>query len=194
MAVLYQLDLVCVLFLQLLIFSNLTNAHEEMECMNLNSTEKNFTIDCDSLVTSSLCDSLTLSQIAGNLTHATHVYIGIVIPQLQLIGKVEFKHHESLTITGKSTVISCSEEDSGLVFVNVTKVTIMNVTLTNCGSRHDSAYYYVVCLLHCTDITFSGVSATNNSATAVSILDHQGGTVQFSDCNFTNNSIKDDTI
>ena len=92
MAILCQLDSVCViLFMQILTSSNMIKAHEETQYMSHNSTE-NFTIECDSLVTSSLCDSLTLSQIAGNSTQATHVYIDISIPQLQLSGKAEFEH------------------------------------------------------------------------------------------------------
>ena len=187
MAVLYQL--VCViLFIQL--FSSLTNAHEEIQYMNLSST-KNFTIECDSLVTSSPCDSLTLSQIAENSTEATHVYVDIDVPQLQLSGKVDFEHHESVTITGRSTVISCRERDTGLVFVDIKKVTAVNITLTNCGLsyRNSTSYYYAIRLLHCGHINFIHVSAINNRGTAVSILSHQGGTVNFSNCSFIENSI-----
>ena len=185
---------VCVvLFLKLLIFSNLANAGGKMKDMNLNSTE-NFTIECDSLVTGSLCDSLTLSQIAGNSTQATHVYIDIKIPQLLLSGTVEFEYHESVTITGRSTVISCQERNSGLMFANVTeKVTVVNIVLTNCGHTDGKLmYYYAFCLLQCRDIYFNNVSAVKNRGTAVSIQNHQGGTVYFSNCSFIENSIASD--
>ena len=194
MAVLCQLDSVCViLFIQTLTSSNVIKAHEETQYMGHNSTE-NFTIECDSLVSSSLCESLTLSQIAGNSTQATHIYIDISIPQLQLPGTVEFEHQNSVAIAGRSTVISCSERDSGLVFVDVMKVTVANITLTNCGRSYGNivSYYYAICLLRCRDINFIHVSAINNRGTAVSILSHQGGTVNFSNCSFIENSIASD--
>ncbi len=191
MAVLFQLDSVCVLlFLQLLIFSKPIKAYEEMQYMNHSSTE-NFTIDCDSLVNSSLCESLTLSQIAENPINDTHIYIDISIPQLQLSGKVEFKHQNSVAISGSGTIISCSERNSGLVFVNVKEVIVVNITLTNCG-HSDRNYLYAIRLLCCRDINFINFFATNNSGTAVSILHHQGGIVNFSNCTFINNSIASD--
>ena len=193
MAMLHQLDSVCViLFIQMLTSFNLTNAHEETQYMNHSSTE-NFTIGCDSLVTSSLCESLTLSQIAENSTYATHVYIDVSILQLQLSGKVEFEHHETFSITGRNTIISCQEENSGLAFVNVKKVTVVNITLTNCGRPYSYGksviYYYALRLLQCRDIYFKNDYAINNRGTAVSIISHQGGTVNFSNCSFIENSI-----
>ena len=192
------LDSVCILlFLQLLIFSNLINAHEETQYMNhRSSSTENFIIECDALATSSLCDSLTLSQIAGNSTlQATHINIDVGIPQLRLSGKVEFEHRESVTITGRSTVISCQERNSGLVFVDVKKVTVINILLTNCGRYYFERkvkYYFAFCLLRCRDIYFKNVSTINNKGTAVSILNHQGGTVYFSNCSFVENSIASD--
>lgn len=194
MAVLFQLDSVCVLlFFQLLISSKPTKAHEENQYYMNHSSTENFTIDCDSLVTNSLCGSLTLSQIAENLTNATDIYIDISIAQLQLSGNVEFKYQNFVAITGSGTVISCSERDSGLAFVNVMKTIVVNITLTNCGQPNgNDAYYYAIRLHHCRDIDFINFSALNNSGTAVSILHHHGGTVNFSNCSFINNSIVSD--
>ena len=152
---------------------------------------KKYTIDCDPQVNSSQCDSWTLNWIAENATEATQVDIELNIAHLQLIGRVEFEHHESLTITGESTIISCTaERDSGLVFTDIDEVTIHGLTLTNCGTHNmNSFYYYTVHFFHCRDITITNVSITRNKATAVSILDHQGGTVNITNCNFTENSI-----
>ena len=195
MAILFQLASVCVLLIfQYLISSKLTKAHEEKQYYMNHSSTESFTIDCDSLVTSSLCaGSLTLSQIAENRTNATDIYIDISIAQLQLSGKVEFKYQSSVVISGSGTVISCSERDSGLAFVNVTKAIVVNITLTNCGqSNGNDNYYYAIRLHHCRDIDFIYFSAVNNSGTAVSILHHHGGTINFSNCNFINNSIVSD--
>lgn len=192
MAVLRQLDSVCALLLFLLLstVSKLTNAHKDIQYMNHSSIE-NFTIDCDPFVSSSRCKSLTLSQIADNSIRASHVYIDISIPQLQLSGQVEFEHRNSVAMVGRTTtVIRCSERNSGLAFVNVTKVTVVNITLINCGQPYEKdSYYYVIRLLHCKDIEFIHASAMDNRGTAVSILDHQGGTVNFLNCSFINNSI-----
>ena len=188
MAVLYQLGrALCILLFS--IFSNLTNAHVKMKRMNFSTTEKNFTIQCDFLVTSSHCDSLTLSQIARNSTQATHVYIDIGVSQLQLPGKVEFEHHESVIIAGKNTIISCQERESGLVFVDVTRVMVVSVTLTNCGEPYQKYGKIAICLFRCRDIDFIHVSAIKSMGTAVSILKHQGGTVNFSNCSFIENTI-----
>ena len=144
-------------------------------------------------MTSSRCDSLTLTQIARNSTQATHVYIDIGVSQLHLSGNVEFEHHVSLTIAGKNTIISCQERDAGLVFVDVKRMTVVSVTLTNCGrsyqNHYRNVYYYAICLLHCKDINFTHISAINSMGTAVSILKHQGGTVNFSNCSFIENII-----
>ena len=189
---LYQLGLILGIFV-CLIFSYLANAHVEINHMNLSNTEKYFTsIECDSLVTGLHCDSLTLGQIAENSTQATHVYIDIGISHLQLSGKAEFEYHESVTITGRGTTISCQEGDSGLAFIDVKRVMIVSITLTNCGGPYhdyEKIYYYAIYLGYCRDIYFFHVSATNNTGTAVSILSHQGGTVNFSNCNFIGNTV-----
>ena len=153
---------------------------------------QNFTIDYDPQVDSSPCSSPTLNWIAENVTGAPHVHIEIEITQLWLTGRVEFKRHRSVTIISvESTVISCNlERGSGLVFTNISAVTISSVTLTNCGTRNgDSIYYFAIGLLHCRDITITSVSVERNNATGISIQDHQGGTVRISHSLFVENSI-----
>lgn len=153
-------------------------------------SEWNFTIDCDPYETSSLCDSLTLDQIAENVTETAHVYIEIKISLLQLKGRVRFENYMSLNIAGTYVTISCTERDSGLVVFNVTDVTISGIKLTNC-STHDfnSIYYYTVSLHHCMDITIINVTFVENNATALSIRDHQGGTVKISSSDFIDNIV-----
>ena len=142
------------------------------------------------------CGSLTLDQIAVTNGTQSHVFIEIKISQLQLTGRVVFEHHESLIITSENTVISCTERNSGLVFIDINRVTISDVTMTNCGtcgvnSSYHYRYVYTVCLHHSGDISITNISITKNEATALSILDHQGGTVNISSSNFTENIITD---
>ena len=150
----------------------------------------NFTIDCDPYGTNSLCDSLMLDQIAENVTEAAHVYIEIKTSLLQLKRRVKFENHVSLNIAGADAIIRCTERDSGLVVFNVTEVTVSGITLTNC-STHDlnSSYYYTVSLYHCMDITITNVTFIMNNATALSIRDHQGGTVRISFSYFIENVV-----
>ena len=152
----------------------------------------NFTIDCDPYETSFVCDSLTLDQIAENVTETSNVYIEIKTSLLQLKGRARFENYMSLTIAGTRTdaTISCTGTNSGLVVFNVIEVTIIGIRLTNC-STHDfnSAYYYTVSLNHCMDITITNVTFVENNATALSILDHQGGTVRISFSDFIENII-----
>ena len=103
---------------------------------------------------------------------------------------MKFEHHKSLSITGKTTIISCTGTKFGLQLLDINKVTISGITLTNCSAPYEnSTYYYTVSLICCRDITITNVSFTMNKATALSILDHQGGTINISHCSFTENSI-----
>ena len=155
---------------------------------------QNFTIDCDPQVKNSQpCNGPTLSWIAENATEIPHVDIDIKVIQLWLIGRVEFEHHRSVTISGigvEHTVIRCKESDSGLVFTNIDAITISSIILTNCSTHNgNSVFYFVIGLLHCRDIAISDVSIERNNATGLSIIDHQGGTVRISDSHFVENSI-----
>ena len=160
---------------------------------NTESVWQNFTIDCSSNTNGPQCDCLTLNEITMMTSETSHVYIKINKYQLLLTRKVEFGSKESLIITGKSTVISCTGSNSGLEFTEINKLTITNVTVMNCSTSASTSrtpiYHHALCLLRCKDITFTNVNVTRNNATGVSILDHQGGTVNFNKCNFIENSI-----
>ena len=160
-----------------------------------NSTEsvwQNFTIDCSSANTnSSQCDCLTLNEIAMMTSEISRLNIMIRKDQ-QILGKVDFECKEELIILGESgTIISCVGGNSGLAFREIDRLLITNVTVTNCSTTNssESIYYHAVCMLRCGDIIFTNVNITGNNATGVSILEHQGGTINFTNCNFIENSI-----
>ena len=162
---------------------------------NTESVWQNFTIDCNSNTDSLQCHCLTLNEIATMTSEVSHMNITINENQLLLTRKVEFGHKNSLIISGESTIISCTESSSGLSFRQVNKLTIANVMVTNCSTSlgtstsRTAIYYHALCLVQCRDIIFTNVNVTGNNATGVSILNHQGGTVNFTNCNFIENSI-----
>ena len=120
MTALYWLIVECHFFIVMTVLSSRQCRDSELR-NNTESVWQNFTIDCNPNANS---DCLTLNQIAKIVPEDSHVYLKINISRLQLTGRVEFRRQESLTITGESTVISCTERDSGLAFVNIDKVTI----------------------------------------------------------------------
>ena len=146
------------------------------------SVWQNFTIDCSSANTySSQCDCLTLNEIAM-ISSDNISRLNIMIKKDQQIGKVDFEYKEELIISGESgTIISCVGGNSGLAFREIDRLTITNVTVTNCSTTNssESIYYYAVCMVWCGDIIFTSVNIIGNNATGVSILEHQGGTINF---------------
>ena len=159
---------------------------------NTDSVWQNFTIDCSSAnMDSSQCDCLTLNEISMMTSEVSRVNITINKSKFLQTGNVEFRCKEWLIISGESTVISCTESNSGLSFRKINKLTITNIMVTNCSvsTSRTAIYYHALCLLQCRDITFTNVNVTGNNATGVSILHHQGGTVNFTNCNFIGNSI-----
>ena len=84
-----------------------------------------YVLDCDPRVDSH-CDGLMLHQIAGNLTESeSDVFIKINTSQMEI---VKFDSLESVRISGINTTISCTSEESGLLFSNISRLTIDSVT------------------------------------------------------------------
>ena len=75
------------------------------------------------------------------------------------------------------------------MFVDISVVTISKITLTGCSTHDENSFHHAVCLFRCRDITIANVSITRNKAIELSILDHQGGIINISHCNFTENGI-----
>lgn len=87
-----------------------------------------YVLDCDPRVDRH-CDGLMLHQIAGNLTESeSDVFIKINTSRLQLMEIVKFDNLESVRISGINTTISCTSEESGLLFSNISRLTIDSVT------------------------------------------------------------------
>lgn len=172
----------------------------EQETNNSTPWPNNFIIDCDLYLmennnNSYYCNSASLNTIAQNARANSHVHIEIIISQLQLRERVTFRQQNSLTILGNSTVIRCTERDSGLEFVHVIQLTIHDITVTNCGcgfSTNSSIFLRAVFLLHSRHVTLTKVSLSKNNGTGLSISGHQGGLVEIFDSNFTENFISTD--
>ena len=156
--------------------------------------ELKYVLECDPRVDSQ-CDSLTLHQIARNVTESgsLNMIIDINTSQLQLTEIVEFHDLESVRISGINTVISCMSVNSGLTFSNISRVTINSITLANCGAPVLTGGLETCCViaalsfLHCKDINANNVVVTKSKGIGMMITDHQGVTVQISSSNFTEN-------
>ena len=145
-----------------------------------------YVLDCDPRVDSQ-CESLTLHQIARNLTKSD-VIIDISMSQLQLVEIVKFHDLESVRISGINTTISCTSENSGLVFSNISRLTIDSITLANCGAQVETyGATAALSFLHCKDVNASNLQVSKSKGIGLMIMDHQGGTIQISSSNFTEN-------
>ena len=153
-----------------------------------------YSINCESGVDSH-CEAPTLYNIANNLTSDSFertlqpVIIEINVSQLQLTERVEFRHVGSLSVTGTNTTITCTATDSGLVFSNISRLIIDNITLMDCGTRAAggmcSSTTAALTLYQCGDISISNLLVTKSRGIGLRVADHQGGTVQVVSSNFT---------
>jgi hypothetical protein len=131
-----------------------------------------------------------LHQITGNLTESgsLDVIVKINTSQLQLTEIVRFHDLESVRISGINTTISCTSKESGLLFNNISRLTIDSVTLANCGGQIETCgATAALSLLHCKDVNASNLQVSRSVGFGLMIMDHQGGTVQISSSNFTEN-------
>ena len=149
-----------------------------------------YVLDCDPRVDSHCVGSM-LHQIAENLTESgsLDVIIKINTSRLQLMEVVKFDNLESVRISGINTIINCTSEESGLLFSNISRLTIIDsITLTNCGGQIEPCgVTAALSLLHCKDINASHLQVSRSKGIGLMIMDHQGGTVQISSSTFTEN-------
>lgn len=150
-----------------------------------------YVLDCDPR-TDAHCQSLMLHQIARNLTESDSLsaIIKISTSQLQLTDVVKFHDLESVRISGINTTISCTSQNSGFVFGNISRLTIDSISLANCGGQVEtliSGITAALSLLQCKDVNVSNLQVSKSNGIGLTIMDHQGGTVQISSSNFTEN-------
>ena len=159
-----------------------------------------YPVNCDPHL-DSYCHDLSLEQAAKNATECSNVYIGINITQLQLDTAATFSRLESLTLDSGlgpnvTATVNCSRPNAGLVFKEITRLTINNLIVTNCGilvvGPHKVTLSSGITILNGRDVKANSLNILKSKGIGLTILDHQGGLVQIESSKFLRNSLPQD--
>ena len=131
----------------------------------------------------------------GNKT----ICININVAQLQLKTNATFFGLQALIISGNpdlNTTINCQTGNNvGIVFSNITRLVLRELTVINCGKLHGlgkhSMYSSAITILHCKDITLKRLTVPKSIGIGLMILDHQGGLVQVESSKFLENKLSE---
>ena len=154
---------------------------------------QNYTIYCDPIEIS--CRNESLEDIADSLDQQADVKIDISTSQLQLTTNLTFAQLSSLSISGNPnlTTINCTGNNTGLMLVNITNLTLRNLMLTHCGahatSRSKRTYSSALTLYQGRNVEISDLVITRSRGLGLSILSHQGGTVLVKSTTFKENEL-----
>ena len=149
----------------------------------------------------------SLSFVADYLTQREMVEIVIESGELNLTGPVDFTEFHHLTISGHSslTLITCSGSGAGLAFVDVGDLALHSLVIEGCGAERNSTgvdpgtpnktelLRVAVYLLNCTDVTIHRLDIRSSNGTGLSLYD-TNGTVDISNCNFTDNKLRENSF
>ena len=144
----------------------------------------------------------SLAFVANNLPQKELVTIKILNDQIDISTSLKFVNYRNLTIKGRnnSTTICCNESNSGLMFMLVDNLTIVSVSIENCGvlrettqptpSSQNSAQKTLIAvyILNCTDVTINNVDIMYSNGTGLSIY-HSNGTIDITNCTFNENKV-----
>jgi hypothetical protein len=155
-----------------------------------------YTIECDHHMDSK-CSSPSLEQIARNIAYledsSDHVNIMIKTDWLLLGTNITFSRFESLTISGDADLnatISCQGDDlAGLVFSDLAKLTITELTVVDCGAAAPNTYISAIAIFRGRDVSIEGLVIEKSKGIGLMIADHQGGTVTIDSSNFIENKL-----
>ena len=115
------------------------------------------------------------------------VVIEICGPQINLTRALNFTHFTDLSITGhqNKTEIFCNTSYSGISFINITRLSLSYIQLTNCGAEQNSTMYdpstnkmiielSAVFLLNCRDVNITDCVIYRSDGTGISMLNTNG--------------------
>lgn len=174
------------------------------ELPDFKSNVLHFQISCDPEQDSRCND--TLDQVASIISPVQEdVYIHLNTAHLELRMNATFFGLRSLTISGSvklNTTIACSEGYySGLVFRNITRLTLRNLTVTNCGTKLPSteeqgelSLSSAVTILLCKEVKVSYLVVRSNNGIGMKILNHQGGMIHIESSSFLENKLTNKSI
>ena len=156
-----------------------------------------YTIECDQH-SDSECNSISLEEISVAMQEnpaSGHVTITIFATQLTLTENITFSKINYITISGNAdlnTSIICQREFIGVIFDNITILTIQNLVVVNCGvipTVGKFAYSSAVAIIHCKNVTAVNLTIAESVGIGLSILRHQGGIVQITSSKFLENQV-----
>ena len=157
-----------------------------------------YVVDCDQQ-SDSKCNSSSLEQISAEIQENSAGYsiinLKILASQLILTGNVTFSGVTILNFSGNAdlkTTITCQCEFTGLIFSNITILMIQNLTVMNCGTiptLHKFAYSSAITIIHSRNVTAVNLIIAESMGIGLSILGHQGGSVQIRSSKFLENKV-----
>ena len=199
--------LCCTISIFILISGKLSNA-EPPECSTdraESANKKVYNICCSSQNCTEPCenDCETLETIATEVKEQMHcdVQINISITKMPLNNNVSFSNLASLTINGEinPTNISCETSanvSAGIVLSDVHSITLNNLELIKCGSviqnifkSKNNIFSSALTLIHCSDVKINRLTIAQSKGTGLTILNHQGGTVNIKSSTFKKNTV-----
>ena len=137
------------------------------------------------------CDNVKpqLSEIPDNISNSTHhILVRINVENLKLSRTAKFSNLRSVTIYGKNSTITCSN-NSGISFQLVEKVTLCNITIMACGiwkRNHTSG----VRIAHCSHIVLLNITLKHSNGSGV-YIDSPKNQVSITDSYFISNKLPD---
>ena len=149
----------------------------------------------------------TLEYVQRHLKSVANesVVIKICRPQINLTRALNFTNFRKLSIAGdqKKIEIFCNTSYSGISFINVTRLSLSYVQLTNCGAEQNSTMYdpstnkmitelSAVFLLNCKDVNITNCVMYRSNGTGISML-NTNGNVFIEHTNITESSLRSNT-
>ena len=163
---------------------NPINGTNDQECLNTTSND----VSCKSL-----------DYALGGIQDNTRVQLHSGLIKLSSFNNT-LSNFSNITIAGtgiSSTTIQCNNIRAGLHFVNVSFLTIVNLTISNCGMLQNSTtwnnsspfqYPSAVTVYNSNNITIQSVSFRLNNGIGLSII-NTGGSVKINESVFDSNRI-----
>ena len=185
--------LVIVLYLAVL-----TQALRERLCIRNDQDSSNVTCNCDTV---RILDDLSEAAFEDNTD------LILCGSQFDLTQSINVQNVQSLSVIGlgrEDTTVHCSN-GTGLSFVNVTDMTISDITFTGCGRVFNSTslnsttenttldFQAGIFIYNCTDMSVDHVTVRNSSGSGIAIFDTDG-IVEVTHSTFINNRIRDSVL
>ena len=130
----------------------------------------------------------TLGYVASQLDkfcYKSFIKITIGQPGINLSEAISFDSFKFLSLVGEGTPspikVNCNGTNSGLLFVNVSNLSLSNLNITGCGmARNITKGYFIfielsaMSLVNCSNITIVDCHIFKSNGTGISILDTNG--------------------